>query len=120
MQSHATRPWGRFAALAAVFAATLGFSNVSAQSIPSTAKYACDFENGYCDFVEQSAFGDAPPASRRSSIVSTARAGSTGVRLRTQPGDANVHGSGTWERNDLLKPADSSYCNEGQEEWWAV
>lgn len=83
--------------------------------------YACDFERTYCDFAEQSAIGDAPPSAlRRSTLVSTARSGAYAVRLHTQPGDGGVHGSGTWERNDLQKPLDPSYCNAGQEEWWAV
>lgn len=90
-------------------------------AIPSTASYACDFENSYCDFLEQSAVGDAPPTTaRRSTLVSPGRTGSYAVRLHTEPGDNNVHGSGTWERDDLEKAPDASYCNQGQEEWWAV
>ena len=42
------------------------------------------------------------------------------MRLTTLPGDSGVNGSGAWERNDLMKPPDASYCNEGQEEWWAI
>ena len=89
-------------------------------TIPSTASYSCDFENGYCDFAEQSALGDAPPSSRRSSFVTPGRSAAHGVKLHTEPGDNNVHGSGTWERDDLIKSPDASYCNQGQEEWWAV
>lgn len=103
---------------ATLFAATPAAAQSTA--IPSSAAYACDFENSWCDFAEQSALGDAPPSSRRSSIVTPGRSGSSGVRLHTEPGDSNVHGSGTWERDDLTKGPDASYCNEGQEEWWAV
>ena len=120
MQRQAMPRRGIFAfASVLLVALALQIQGAFAQAIPSSAKYSCDFENGYCDFVEQSALGDAPPSARRSTLVSTTR-GSRGVRLHTEPGDANVHGSGNWERNDILKPADSSYCNEGQEEWWAV
>ena len=91
-----------------------------AQSIPATASYSCDFESGHCDFVEQSKHGDAPPAARRSSLVPTARSGARGLRLHTQPGDSNVRGSDHWERNDVMKPPDAHYCNEGQEEWWSI
>ena len=119
-------------AFRALVATTIGFAitcaalwprGASAQStsIPAGASYSCDFENGYCDFAEQSAIGDAPPSTeRRSTIIAPGRSGSHAVRLHTEPGDNNVHGSGTWERDDLSKPPDASYCNEGQEEWWAV
>src|SRR5947207_2337134 len=39
----------------------------SAQAIPSTAAFACDFENNYCGFGEQSKVGDFNGA--RSSLV---------------------------------------------------
>lgn len=105
---------------AAVFALSPRPAAAQSTSIPSGAKYACDFENSYCDFNEQSKIGDAPPSARRSSLVSSSRNGSTALRLHTEPGDNSVHGSGAWERNDLQKSPDSSYCNEGQDEWWAV
>lgn len=88
------------------------------QSISGAATYSCDFEGNHCDFLEQSKLGEwAPPAApRRSTLVTTARSGSRGVRLHTEPGDSNVRGSGHWERDDLMKPPDPTYCNEGQEE----
>ena len=88
-----------------------------ASTIPSGAAYWCDFENSYCDFQEQSKL--TASGGHRSSIVPFATSGNTGVRLHTESGDNSVSGSGTWERNDLRKPADPSYCREGQEEWWA-
>ena len=93
-----------------------------AQSPGGTPAYACDFEGGWCDFLEQSKLGEwTPPAqARRSAIVATARSGARGVRLRTEPGDSQVRGSDHWERDDLMKAPDPSYCNEGQEEWWAI
>ena len=108
--------------VAIFFASTLAAGTAFAQAISGSATYSCDFEGGYCDFLEQSKLGEwAPPAeARRSSLVTTARSGSRGVRLHTEPGDSNVRGSGHWERDDLMKPPDPSYCNEGQEEWWAV
>jgi hypothetical protein len=119
----------RFRAAAALASAAAVFSlaplsaSAQAASIPANAKYSCDFENSYCDFHEQSKIGGISPTgsgTRRSSIVSTSRVGGHGVKLQTLPGDTQVNGSGDWERNDLQKPPDSSYCNEGQEEWWAV
>jgi len=41
------------------------------------------------------------------------------LRLHTEPGDDNVSGSGSNERNDLTLGTSSSYCNQGQDEWWA-
>ena len=81
--------------------------------------WSCDFENEYCGFLEQSKLGDAPPSARRSSLVAPSRSGKLAVRLHTEPGDNNVHGSGTWERDDLSYGPSSAYCNQGQEEWWA-
>ena len=93
-----------------------------AQPISRSASYSCDFEGGHCDFLEQSKLGEwAPPAAgRRSTLVETSRSGTRGVRLHTEPGDSGVRGSGHWERDDLMKAPDPSYCNEGQEEWWAI
>src|SRR5258706_11490458 len=118
MQSHAIRH--AFATLLLLALAVCAQGAFAQSNIAGTGKYWSDFENSYCDFIEQSALGDAPPSSRRSSLVATSRSATRGVRLHTEPGDTNVHGSGDWERNDILKTADSSYCNEGQEEWWAV
>ena len=105
------------AALASL--ATVAALPAAAQAapIPAGAKYSCSFENGYCDFYEQSKIGGVSPTgtgTRRSSLVTTSRVGGYGVRLHTEPGDSQVNGSGEWERNDLQKPADSSYCNEGR------
>ena len=94
--------------------------NVHAQSggnIPAAASYACDFENTYCDFNEQSKLEST--GGQRSTIVASAASGIRGVKLTTLVGDNNIHGSGTWERNDLSKPPAADYCNAGQEEWWA-
>jgi hypothetical protein len=119
-------PTGSIRALAAaalVASAATASLPASAQAIAANAKYSCSFENGYCDFNEQSKIGSISPTgggTRRSSLVATSRVGGMGVRLHTEPGDSQVNGSGDWERNDLQKPADASYCNEGQEEWWAV
>ncbi|MDD5248422.1 MAG: heparin lyase I family protein [Rhodocyclaceae bacterium] len=81
--------------------------------------WSCDFENGYCNLLEQSKLGDAPPSARRSSLVATARSGKLALRLHTEAGDNGVHGSGTWERDDLSDAATAAYCNQDQEEWWA-
>ena len=86
-------------------------------TIPANAAYACDFENTYCDFNEQSKL--EATGGQRSTIVASAASGVRGVKLTTLVGDNNIHGSGTWERNDLSKPAAPDYCNAGQEEWWA-
>lgn len=79
--------------------------------------WSCDFENGYCGLYEQSAL---EPSGHRSSFTTTARTGSRAIKLETQPGDVNIHGSGAWERDDLELPPSPDYCNEGQVEWWAA
>ena len=129
MQRHASRPVAGAVSTSRVrsfFAAGLLLAGAAfyaqdtfsqASTIPVTANYSCDFENSYCDFNEQSKL--ASSGGRRSSFVPFYTSGSTGVKLHTEPGDSNVNGSGTWERNDLQKGPDASYCREGQEEWWA-
>ncbi|HYL71649.1 MAG TPA: hypothetical protein VEY89_10160, partial [Candidatus Dormibacteraeota bacterium] len=84
-------------------------------SISPNALWACNFPHAPtdCGLSEQTAAPD------RAKIVSPGRAGPTALELTTQPGDANIDGSGTSERADLELPANSSYCNQGQEEWWA-
>jgi hypothetical protein len=88
----------------------------AAKGGPRQPAWMCDFEQTLCGMVEQSGregFGE-----RRSAFVSRSRSGKSAIRLHTEPGDSHVHGSGHWERNDLAKPPDKSYCNQGQEEWW--
>jgi len=82
---------------------------------PGALAFFCSFPNSPndCNFYEQA----KEPG--RATIVNVAREGNTGVRLHTEPGDANVSGSGSAVRNDLsLSQADTG-CYEGQEHWWA-
>ncbi len=81
-------------------------------------RYACHFANGWaeCGFSEQNALHDQPGRAR---IVNVGRGDSSAVRLHTEPGDDRVHGSDKWERDDIILGPSPSYCNEGQEEWWA-
>lgn len=86
-------------------------------AVPAAAEveWSCDFRDGFqaCGFVEQARIPG------RATIVRDGRAGGAAVRLRTEPGDDQVNGSGRWERNDLLLPASLSACEEGREAWWA-
>lgn len=97
--------------------ATSGSATIPA--VGGAVIFACDFEKSVteCGFGEQNAAGDQPGA--RARIVNVPRTGAGALRLHTEPGDINVHGSGDWERNDVLYGPSSGYCNEGQEEWWA-
>src|SRR6266480_851823 len=86
----------------------------SAQISPN-AVWSCEFTNSPTDcglFLQ--AF-----ASNRATIVSPGRDGPTAVQLITQPGDINIAGSGANERTDLTLSTSSTYCNQGQDEWWA-
>jgi hypothetical protein len=82
---------------------------------PPSAQFFCTFPNSAtdCGFREQA------KVAGRATLASFGRDGSTAVRLTTQSGDSGVNGSGSWERNDLTLGTSSSYCNQGQEEWWA-
>jgi len=77
--------------------------------------FACSFKNSPtdCGFREQSVRGG------RASITSTARDGGTSVRLHTEPGDANIAGSGNYERDDLSLGVEATGCAESVEQWWA-
>jgi chitodextrinase len=64
-------------------------------------------------WVEQKA------GTNRASIVGIGRDGGTALRLHTEPGDNNVSGSGTNERNDISIPQSTTGGYEGTEQWWA-
>ena len=80
-----------------------------------TSSWSCNFPYAPtdCGFVLQAAARD------RAMIVGPGRTGPTAVELTTEPGDINLFGSGADERADLELPPSPTYCNQGQEEWWA-
>jgi hypothetical protein len=76
----------------------------------------------FCTFLvspTDCGFGEQAKAAGRASLISIARDGLTGVRLHTEPGDDNVAGSGSAERNDLTLSQSATDCYEGREHWWA-
>jgi len=104
--------------LAILPAASLPGCAVEKESLGDPAgiiTWACDFEGTYCGMVEQSKV----EPKRRSKFVAVARNGRQAIELTTLPGDDQVHGSGSWERDDLQLAASRDYCNEGDDEWWA-
>jgi hypothetical protein len=90
-----------------------GRAQPAATAHDPAVEFFCDFERSWtgCGFFEQS------KAAGRASLVTVA--GMRGVRLHTRPGDSNVAGSGTAERNDLALSQAASGCYEGREYWWA-
>lgn len=88
-------------------------STTTTSAIPSGAAFSCDFSSGWqqCGFMEQA------KAPGRATIVSVA--GVNAVRLHTEPGDDNVAGSGSNERNDLTTSQATTDGYEGREHWWA-
>src|SRR6266446_2380707 len=86
----------------------------SAQISPN-ATWSCEFTNSPADW----GFYLQAFASSRGTIVSPGRDGSTAAELTTQPGDSNLFGSGTAERADVDLGTSATYCNQGQDEWWA-
>src|SRR5258706_16421445 len=90
-----------------MFALLLGAAKpVAAQ----TVQYLCSFSGvpASCGFFEESAVAG------RATLVNVARDGTTGVRLHTEPGDGNVYGSGTNERDDLSLSQATTNCYAGQ------
>jgi len=96
-------------ALAALSVILGSAPNAGAQPVT----YSCTFQNSWteCGFAEQA------KAAGRASLVNVG--GMRGVRLHTKPGDSNVAGSGSAERNDLTLSQAATDCYEGREQWWA-
>lgn len=92
-----------------------GTATPGTSGIPSDALApSCDFSNGWqgCGFIEQSK--NFLP---RASLVTVA--GVNAVRLHTEPGDNNVTGSASHERNDLTSSQWTTDGYEGRVHWWA-
>src|SRR5438132_1065806 len=83
--------------------------------ISPNAVCSCEFTNSPTDC---GLYLDAA-ASSRAAVVGPGRYGPPAVQLTTQPGDINIAGSGANERADLVLARSSTYCNQGQDEWWA-
>jgi hypothetical protein len=83
---------------------------------PAGLQFQCTFVNSPndCGFSEQ-----ARALPRASVVTGISRDGTTSLRLHTEPGDNNVAGSGTAERNDLSLSQAVTGCYAGQEQWWA-
>ncbi len=64
-------------------------------------------------WVEQKA------GTNRATVVDVGRDGGTALRLHTEPGDNNVSGSGSHERNDVALPQSTTDGYQGREAWWA-
>jgi hypothetical protein len=82
---------------------------------PGSVLFSCSFPNSPldCGFFEQA------KVPGRASVLALGRDGLTAVRLHTEPGDNNVAGSGSNERDDLQLSQAASDCYEGREAWWA-
>jgi Carbohydrate binding module (family 6)/Polysaccharide lyase len=82
---------------------------------PTTVVFSCTFPVAPtdCGFQEQS------KVAGRARIGNVARDLSTAVVLHTEPGDNDVAGSGTMERDDLWLTQEATDGYEGREQWWA-
>jgi len=102
-------------AIAMLAAGTVSAGTYTSNSISSLATWSCEFLSSAtdCGFSLQAA------AANRATDAGPGVDVATGAVLTTLPGDSNIAGSGTNERTDLSLAPSSSYCNQGQEEWWA-
>ena len=86
-------------------------------TVPSggTVSFSCMFPDSWtsCGFSEQA------KVSGRATVLSWGRGGSKAVRLHTEPGDNNVAGSGSHERNDLSSGTSLGDAAQGASFWWA-
>lgn len=108
-------PLSRAVVVVAVIALSCATPPAAAQAVSPNASWSCLFASTPtdCGFYLQAAAPD------RATLVVQARDGNNAVELTTEPGDINLFGSGLNERADLELGPSSSYCNQGQEEWWA-
>jgi hypothetical protein len=83
-------------------------------TVKAVLKLSCTFLKSAteCGFAEQA------KVPGRATIVNIARDGKTAVRLHTEPGDNNVAGSGSSERNDLWLSQSETGCYQGREQVW--
>jgi hypothetical protein len=81
----------------------------------ATPDFACVFTASPtdCGFYEQA------KTPGRAALVVRGRNGGYAVRLKTEPGDSHVYGSGSAERNDLALSEAATGCSQGREAWWA-
>jgi hypothetical protein len=84
-----------------------------APAMPTNVAYSCDFSSPWQDCQ----LGEQAKVAGRASLVTVG--GVSAVRLHTEPGDDNVAGSGSNERNDLSSSQATTDGYEGKEHWWA-
>lgn len=75
--------------------------------------------NASCDFVQALETCDLFEQSKAPRATHVTIAGLTAIRLLTQPGDNNVFGSGTAERDDLAMDVGPTGAVQGVDQWWA-
>jgi hypothetical protein len=85
----------------------------SSPGMPSNAVYSCDFSTSWQDCQ----LGEQAKVAGRATMVTVG--GVNAVRLHTEPGDNNVAGSGSNERNDLTSSQATTDGYEGKVHWWA-
>jgi hypothetical protein len=92
---------------------TSGGGTTPAPGMPSNVAYSCDFSSGW----QNCQLGEQAKVAGRATLVTVG--GVNAVRLHTEPGDNNVAGSGSNERNDLSSSQATTDGYEGREHWWA-
>jgi len=103
-------------AVAALVAAPRAHAQLAAPTADiANVLSSCSFAGSpsACGYREESAVPG------RATVYGIGRDGNTSIRLHTEPGDANVTGSGGNERDDLSLSADATQCRDGAEQWWA-
>jgi len=80
----------------------------------TTAGFSCAFAGSLADC----GFQLQARARERASIEAIGRDGGRGLRLRTEPGDDHIAGSGAMERSDVYLSQADTGCYQGREQWW--
>jgi len=78
------------------------------------AAFECDFSGPGlgCGFRLQAR------SDQRAALEKMGRDGKRVLRLRTEPGDDHIVGSGDMERSDVYLSQEDTGCYEGREQWW--
>ena len=92
---------------------SVGTAAPGTSAMPTNVAYSCDFSTS----LQDCGLGEHAKVPGRATLVTVG--GVNAVRLHTEPGDNNVNGSGSHERNDLILNQSRADGYEGKVHWWA-
>jgi hypothetical protein len=86
----------------------------AATRLRTEPKFECDFSRP----MQQCGLRLQARTDGRSGLVNANALGRPALRLRTEPGDDHIVGSGPMERTDVYLSQEDTGCAQGREQWW--